>query len=72
MDDESVEASAEDNAFDVACAEESAARARSQRAANLAGYAAGTANEPEKDEEEENAAGNRKQPARNPAGGSHG
>ena len=29
------------------------------------------ANEPKEDEEEENAAGNRKQPARTPVGGSH-
>ena len=53
-------------------AKESAVRAHSQRAENLNGYATGMANEPEEDEEEENAAGNRKQPARNPVRGSHG
>ena len=68
-DNEFEEARAEENVFDAACAEESAAWARSQRAGNLAGHATGTANEREEDEEEENAAGNRKQPARNPVGG---
>ena len=48
---------------------ESAARARSKRAGNLAGYATGLSNETEEDEEEEYAAGNRKQPARNPIRG---
>ena len=38
---------------------------------NLAGYATGIANEPEEDEEEEKAAGDRKQLARNPVGRSH-
>ena len=71
-DNEFEEAHTEENVFDVACAEESAAWARSQRAENLAGHATGTANEREEDEEEENAAGNRKQPARNPVGGGHG
>ena len=52
-------------------AEESVTRACSQRAGNLARYATGTANDPEEDEEEENTAGNRKQPERNPVGGSH-
>ena len=47
-------------------------RARSERAGNLAGYATVLANEPKEDEEEENAAGNRKQPARNPVGLSQG
>ena len=51
---------------------ESAARARSQRSKNMAGYATGMTNKPEEDEEEENAAGNCKQTARNPVGGSHG
>ena len=46
-------------------------RARSQRAGNLDGYVTGTANEPEDDEEEGNAAGNRKQTGRNPVGGSN-
>ena len=71
-DDKFKEASAEENAFDGARAEESAERARSHRAGNLAGYAVGTANEPKEDKEEENASGNCKKPARNPVGGSHG
>ena len=37
---------------------ESAARACSERAGKLAGYVTGLANDPEKDGEEENAAGN--------------
>ena len=53
-------------------AKESAARARSQRVGNLARYATGIAKDPGEDEEEENAAGNRKQPERNPFRGSHG
>ena len=40
-----------------------------ERAENLAGYATGIANEPKEEEEEEYAAGNLKQPARNPVGG---
>ena len=71
-DDEFEEACAKENVFDAARVEESAARARSQRARNMAGYATGTANEPEEEEEEENAEGNLKQPVRNPVGGSHG
>ena len=51
---------------------ESAARARSQRAGNLDGYATGITNKLEEYGEEENAAGNFKQLARNPVGGSHG
>ena len=51
---------------------ESAARARSQRSKNMAGYATGMTNEPKEDEEEENAAGNHKQLARNPVRGVHG
>ena len=46
------EARVEENEFDTAGAEESAAREHSQRASNMAGYATGTANEPEEDEEE--------------------
>ena len=53
-------------------AKESAARARSERSGNLAGYATGIENDTEEHKEEENAAGNRKQPARNPVRGSHG
>ena len=70
-DDEFEEARVEENAFDAARAVESMARARSQRAGNLAGNATGTAKDPKKDEEEENTAGNRKHPSRNPVGGSH-
>ena len=44
----------------------------SERAGNLAGYATGLANDPEEDKEEENVAGNHKQPAMNPVGGNHG
>ena len=68
-DDKLEEARVEENAFDAARGEEITVRARSQMAGNLPGYATGTANKPEEDDEEENAAGNRKQPARNPAGG---
>ena len=71
-DDEFEEARAEEKAFDTARVDESMARARSQRGGNLAGYATGTANNPEEDKEEENAEGNHKQPARNPVGISHG
>ena len=46
------EARAEDNVFDAVRAEESAARACSQRAGNMAGYATGTANNPKEEEEE--------------------
>ena len=71
-DDNFKEARAEENAFDRARAEESAARARLQRARNMAGYATGTSNDPEEEEEEENLEGNRKQPTNNPIGGSRG
>ena len=43
-----------------------------ERAGNLAGYATGLLNEPKEEEEEEYAARNRKQPARNPIGGNQG
>ena len=43
-DNEFEEAHAEENVFDAACAEESAARARSQRAWNLDRHTTGTAN----------------------------
>ena len=43
-----------------------------QRAGNLAEYKTGKANNPKEDGEEEKAVENRKQPARNPVGGSHG
>ena len=46
-DNEFEAARAEENAFGTACAEKSTTRARSQRAGNLAGHAAGTANERE-------------------------
>ena len=45
-DDEFDRACAEENAFNAARVEESASRARSRRAGNLARYAAGTENEP--------------------------
>ena len=51
---------------------ESAARACSERAGNLSGYATGILNEPEEEEQEEYAAGNRKKPARKPVGGNQG
>ena len=71
-DDEFEKSRAEENSFGAARAEESATRARSQRARNMAGYATGTANDPEEEEEEENLEGNRKQPAKNPVWGIHG
>ena len=43
-----------------------------QKAGNLAGHTTGTANKPEEDKEEDNTAGNCKQPAMNPVGGGHG
>ena len=52
--------------------EKTVARARSERAGNLAGYAMGLENEPKEYEEEENKAGNHKQLERNPFRGSHG
>ena len=55
-----------DKEFEASRAEESAARARSQRAGNLAVHAAGTANERKEDEAEENTVRNCMQPARNP------
>ena len=51
---------------------ESAARALSERAGNLAGYATGLSKEIEEEEEEEYAAGNHKHPASNPVGGNQG
>ena len=53
-------------------AKESVARACSEKAGNLAGYATGMANKPGEDEEEEYAEGNCKKPERNPIGISHG
>ena len=47
---------------------ERVARARSEKRRNLDGYATGLSNEPEEEEEEEYAEGNRKQPTRNPVG----
>ena len=44
--------------FDRARAEESAARARSQKARSMAGYKTGTENDPKEEEEEENSEGN--------------
>ena len=50
-DEKFKEARAEYNAFNTARAEESAMRARLQRARNMAGYATGIANDPKKEEE---------------------
>ena len=61
-DDEFEAARTEENTPNEARAEESAARARSQRAGNLARHATGTANERDEDEAEGNTAGNRRQP----------
>ena len=72
MEDKFEEARAEENTFNTARAEESAARARSQRVGDMSGYATGTPNNPKEEEEEVNAEGNIKQPARNPFEGSHG
>ena len=66
------EARTEETVFDRAHAEESAARARSQKARIVAGYKTGTENDPEEQEEEENSEGNRKQPATKPIRGSRG
>ena len=49
-DDEFEEARAEQNALDTARAEQRAARARSQMARNMDGYATGTVKEPEEEE----------------------
>ena len=62
----------EENAFDAARSEESAARARSHGAGNLYGHVTATANEIEEEKEEKNTAGNCKQPARNPVRGGYG
>ena len=50
-DNEFDKAWAEENAFEVVCAERITARARSQRARNMAGYATETAEDPEEEEE---------------------
>ena len=71
-DHEFEEARAEDNAFDVARAEEITAREHFQRERNMERYTTGIANEPKEEEEEENAEGNCKQPETNPIRGSHG
>ena len=49
VDEEFEEACAEENTFDATRAEESAVRARLQRAGNMSGYATGMANETEVD-----------------------
>ena len=72
VNDKLEEACAEENAFDASPSEESAARARSHGVGNLDGHATGTANEIKEEKEEDNTAGNRKQPARNPVRGGHG
>ena len=48
-EDEFEQARAEESVFNVVHAEESVARARLQRAGNMAGCATGTANEPEEE-----------------------
>ena len=60
--DKFIEAEAD---FDTAIAENSAARARSQRAGNLTNHATGTVAEIEEDKTEEDEARNRYQPERN-------
>ena len=52
--------------------QEIAARARSERAGNLAGYATRLSNKPEEDKKEEYTSVNHKQPARNPVGENQG
>ena len=71
-DEESVEARAEEIAFDRARAEDITARARSHKARIMTGYKTGKATNPKEEEEEEILEGNRKQPATNPIGGSRG
>ena len=71
-DDEFEETRPEEKVFDRTRTEESAARARSQRARIMAGYLTGTANNPKEEEEEINTEGNCKQPLTNPIGGSRG
>ena len=71
--DEELEAArAEEIVFDRARAEESAARARSQKARSMAGYKTGTENDPEEEEEDKKLEWNCNQPATNPIGGSRG
>ena len=62
----------EEIAFDRACAEESAARARSQKARRMTRYTTGKAKNPEEEEGKENLEGNCKQLLTNPIGGSRG
>ena len=69
-EEEFEEARAEEIAFDRGRAEESAERARLQKARGMDGYNARTSNDPEEEEEEENLEVNLKQPATNPIGGS--
>ena len=56
-DEEFEEACAEEIAFNRAHAEESAVRARLQKARSMVGYNYGTSNNPEEEEEEENSEG---------------
>ena len=65
-DDEFEEARAEENMFNAACTEESAARACSQRLVNLDMYAMGKANKRKEDKTEDNAARNCTQLERKP------
>ena len=71
-DEEFKAARSEKIAFDRARAEESAVRARSQKAGSMAGYKTVTENDPKEEEEEENLEGNCKQLETNPIGGSRG
>ena len=70
-DEEFEEARAEEIMFDKACAEESVARARLQKARSMAGYQTKTANNPEEEEEEENSEGNHKQREKESAARAH-
>ena len=60
------------HAFDRACAEESTARALSQKSRSMPGYKTGTEKNCQEEEEEENSEGNCKQPATKLIGGSCG
>ena len=58
--------------FERVRAEESVARAGSQKARSMAVYNNGTSSDPEEEEEEKNSEGDSKQPETNPIGGNHG
>ena len=65
-DDEFEAAREEEKTLNAAHTEESAARARSQRAGNLAGHVPGTENGRDEEKVEGDTAGNRRQPEKNP------